>query len=391
MITLTQYAQFLETALNDTLNNPNIKFIVFSDIGNYKAAWRKSNSVTVYINCLLSREPGTIITGNNGLQIASDNITLQVAVPTDPPRRTVDEEPDWNSYAFAESIRNLMDNYFSKNRIQAFTDETGVTYETGMIYSFSETGDSEIAPIIDEYIEFSVYITVNMVQNGINSRSTQVEIDGEAIPFLTAQPSRAEAVSGDVYSDNSNCESENVVISTTFAVDVSTPATTGMITSQFSRFLLEGKPNVAHFMKLVFGDDSRLALVTYGNVNANMDGARNVGTSIPFILVAGNPYILNFPGYFTAAKIVNITPGTTVTVTFSLACLVSIGTTSLSRYLGELDIAGMTLTFENIPEDELAYDEENDTYYLCVLACPTGEKTQKVTITATGGTVAVID
>ena len=266
MINLTQYAQQIETGLNDLVDN-SIRFVVWSDIGKYKQGARQGNSVTRYINCLLTRAPGQINTGNSGLIIASDSITLQVAVPTDPPRATgLEDNPEVNMdvYEFVEKIRNVMDAYFSQNIINGYTDENGKTYQTGMQYSLSATGNTDLAPTIGTYITFSVYITVNIVQNGINSREVKIYIDGEEVPFLTASPNRASVKATDVYAGSN--ESETVVTSTAFIVEISQPATTGRIADQFNEYLLYGAPNIAHFAEIVMGERKEgcsLLLETY--------------------------------------------------------------------------------------------------------------------------------
>lgn len=364
MINLTQYASQIEAGLNDALNEQYIKFRVYSDLGSYKKATRRYNTVTTYINCLLTRAPGTIETGNNGLVIAADSLRLQVAVSTETPKTTTEEPPatvENGFYKFVEQIRNVMDNYFSTNRVASITDANGITYETGMIYSFSETGDVNMSPMIGEFITFSVGITIYIVQNGINSRNVKIEIDGEPVPFLTASPSRAGVKSSDVYSDNGQSATENIVTSTAFVLDISTPATTGRITSQFIKYLLNSTPNIFHFLKITMGDEVNYYAVTFGDLAASIEGSKNVGTPLQFIQVRDDHSLLRYPDYFTVARLIMDEP-TTVGISASADCILQFVTIQEVK-------AGERVTMTLTP-DMLQYDDATGKYYLPVRACP---------------------
>lgn len=381
MINLKAYATNLQNGLNTAFNNPNIQFTVWSDVGKYKRAKRKGNVVTSFINCILRREPGSIMTGNNGLIMATDSLRLEVAVPLMEPRQTVEAPAETiieDTYAFVEKVRNVMDGYFSKNTIVGFTDEDGVSYMAGMEYSFSATGPVSLDPMIGQHIDFTVYISVNVVQNGINSRETRIEIDGRAIPFLTASPNRASVKSTDVYSDSPNGESDNIMISSAFVMDLSQPATSGVITSQFAKYLLHGRLNTAHFMKVTIGEESAYSVVTFGDISQSIEGVSNIGETMPLIRMRWNEDIMGFPKYMTVVRI-SVTGQTpvTVTVTPSADCIMHFG------FITE----GATARTLEIKPEWLEYDEANDEYYMYVAACPKGNSAVTLTITGAASTV----
>lgn len=368
MIDLTQYANIIEVGLNNALNDSYLKFVVWSDMGKFKRPERNGNTVTTYINCLLTRAPGTINTGNNGLVIATDSLTLQIAVPTRQPRSTAEApspEVEDDVYVFVEQIRNIVDDYFSHNVIQSFT-EGDKTYQAGMQYSLSATGDADIAPMLANYITFSVYITVNVVQNGINSREVSIELDGETIPFLTASPNRACERSSDTYSDGG--ETENIITTTALSIDVAQPATTGKVTSQFTDYLLRGNRNMFHFLKLTIGDDSEIYPVTFGDTSASADGVLNMGTTIPFIRVRSAADLLRFPTYFTVVRFV-VTSFGSINFTVNGECIYA--------YANQIVKTPGGATSITVDEDMCEYDGEN--YFLQIRFCPTG--TTAVTVT----------
>lgn len=369
MIDLKQYAQMIQTGLNALLNSETLKFVVWTDVGRYKRAGRTRNAVTTYINCLLERRPGEILTSNGGLEIANDSITFRCAVPLATPRQTTERVPpevQADEYIFVEQIRSVLDTYFSTNTVRSFT-ENGVTYEAGMEYSFAATGDANMAPMIGDYIMLDVYITISVVQNGINSRNISVELDGERVPFLSASPNRAGERASETYSDGG--EVENIITTTAFSMDVSQPMTTGKVTSQFIDYLLHGQRNVYHFLKLTIGEQSEIYPVTFGDISASVEGSLNAGTVMPFIRVRAISDLLSFPTYFTVARLIVKTFGT-VTVSVSGPAIVSYANT-----IEEFDAASSYSIALN--EDDCEWDGEN--YFLQIRACPLGDEPVRIT------------
>lgn len=368
MIDLKQYAQMIQTGLNALLDSETLQFVVWTDVGRYKRAGRTRNSVTTYINCLLERRPGEILTSNGGLEIANDSITFRCAVPLATPRQTTETVPpevQADEYIFVEQIRSVLDTYFSTNTVSSFTED-GVTYEAGMEYSFAATGDANMAPMIGDYIMLDVYITIAVVQSGINSRNISIELDGERVPFTTASPNRAGERASETYSDGG--EVENIITTTALSIDVSQPMTTGKVTSQFIDYLLHGKRNVYHFLKLTIGEQSEIYPVTFGDISASVEGSLNAGTVMPFIRVRAISDLLSFPTYFTVARLIVKTFGT-VTVSVSGPAIVSYANT-----IEEFDAASSYSIALN--EDDCEWDGEN--YFLQIRACPLGDEPVRI-------------
>lgn len=369
MINLKHYAKDVENGFNAKLAENGIEgfeFVVWTDIGKFRHAKRNMNKVTTYINCLMTRSQAAVDTGNGGLMIASDNIALQIAVPTKQQERDETPEPEIfeNNYVFVEKVRNLVDEYFSENIITSIVDEKGTHYEAGMVYSLATTGNADMAPSIGTYVTFTVNITVNVVQNGINSRSAMIEIDGMVVPFLSMSPGRAGDLSTDVYSDNKNFESESLTTSTAFSLDISVPATTGGVTKQFLEYLLHGKPNTVHFVKIKVGSTERTMLMTFDKTSISVEGSLNIGQTITLIKVRPNIELNSFPKYFTVGRVVAVEPIPfaikPVTNAVLLWCRDSVVT--LSKGDGYNVSSELTEYWQ--------YDEDTDKYYLPIILCP---------------------
>lgn len=308
MIDIWQFAKTIERGLN---KEEGIVFKVWTDVGSYDAGTRVGNKGQNTIPCLLRRVSSPVTTPNNGILVATENLVLDVAVPFAPPRivasdptqPVVQDIEDSRSgiYAFVELIREYLDNYFSTNRFEAFEID-GETYQCGFEHHLGEIGDSSIQAGIGQFVTFSVEITIHLVQNGLNSMSVKVFIDGEQTPFLTASPSRNTIKQSDIYAGQGS-ESKTLNTSTAFALEISAPATDSRVISEFIDYLLYGKKDVAHFVKVKMGEKTRLMYATFGDVSASVEGVLNVGTTITITPIADNPELLEYPDYFKVFKI----------------------------------------------------------------------------------------
>ena len=69
-------------------------------------------------------------------------------------------------------------------------------------------------------------------------------------------------------------------------------------------YLLNGKPNTAHFVKLTWGTvGEKLFLMTQKDIQASISGVENVGLTMPLIEVVENAETLNYPAQFYVAML----------------------------------------------------------------------------------------
>ena len=386
MIDITIYAKEIESGLNNLISKNELLngyiFSVVPDIRQFKRAERTGNNVLSYINCLLTSEPSANGT-SNGLELLVENFNLQIIVPTEKIRSSLEDVPESVTangvFVFVESIKAIVNDYFKINKIESYTDaSSGKTYEAGMGYTISRTGDSGNLPIIGEYVPFYVYININLVQNGINSKDVTLEMDGEAVPFQVLTPNRAGEKSIAVYSDNT-AAAKTITTSSTIAFDVALPATTGTVTQQFNKYLLNGTPNLIHFIRFQFGKDSSMSkyyLMGYGDVSTQIQGVKNAGLTLPLVEVGFEPDLFNLPEYMQIYKIALSFPHSSVSFNVAnvnsenaIACIVATGAENIKKYAGKT--MGVVHTFD---ESEVIYDDETDKYYGYIIACPVDKK-----------------
>lgn len=381
MINLSQYAAEIQSGLNAVLAATDLaggyEFSVISDIRRYKKARRTGNNVVYYINCILTNAPGANGTTNgSGIEMAVDNLTLRVLVPLERLKADPTDDPDsWQDgvNVFVAAVKAIVDGYFQLNRVTSYTTADGKTFSVGFAYTLSATGTADKQPVINDFIEFSVYIEMYFVQNGINSLSSSLEIDGELVPFQVLTPNRAPVQDVSVKSADEVKSSRTLTSSTTLAFDVALPAVKGLIADQFTDFLLSGKTNVAHFIRFSLnGEDgmSRYYVMTYSQISANIQGTRNIGLTMPLTEQAWYPEIIEFPDYMQVTELVFDSPTATVSFTVGADGIIAFGGDSIASYA-----AGTTVQTHVFTPAECFYrEDENDPsqagYHAYIVACP---------------------
>ena len=385
MIDLSVYANQIQTEINALFNASalsDIQIVVFTDVGRYKAKKRRGNKVTTYINALLTSTPGANETANDGTGIYTDNLVLEFAVPLVGPRFNATEmhptEED-DVFVFVEQVKSLVDKYFSTNVYDKYTDEDGKVYSVGFDFSMSATGAVGNDPRIGYYVTFTVYIVLSLVQNGINSRSVTLMIDGESVPFQSMSVKRTGVSNANVYSNSDNNVSKMLYTSSIFAIEVGFPAVTKGVATQFADYLTGGKSNTAHFVKLDWSGQEYYYLMTYGDISSSVEGTANVGLTMPLVELESESLLAAYPAKYTVARI-NVAETTkTVSLTVNTDCVV------MSNGISERSAGAFSIT---VDPDKLEYDEETE-YFLTVVACPL-DNTAVTFSNVIGGSMTVI-
>lgn len=300
MINLNSIAENIESGLNASMPDRNITFHIWTDVGKYEKPVRTGNAVKVILPGLLTCTSSSNTTASGGLVLGLQSLLLQIKFPQRKPRTSPDEEKE-DDYQFVQDIRELLDAYFAANKTFAVTDGN-TTYKVGMSYGISVSGTAELGNHFATSYELSVYINLLYAENGVNSRDVTAQFDGVPVNFETANPARSATVSTDVYS-SSGMISSNLVNSTAFTIDCTIPATTNEVTMQFVEYLLKGKANTAHFVKLTWGTAAeKIFLMTMKDIQASVSGVENVGLVLPLVEIS-RAEIADYPQSFYVARL----------------------------------------------------------------------------------------
>lgn len=361
MIKLSDIANYIENGLNTVLGSVGYEFRIWADAGEMVHALRTGNSVTQWIPATLRSVSSA--NENNILVMGANGLMLDVAIPVKRPKTSAAETPEElekiqnGQYPFVEEIKAVLDDYFQISQVFSKSDEEEVSYTISMEAGRSQTGVVDILPVLDECLTVSVFISLTFLQGGINARNVVLNIDGVRVPLLNVTFGRANRLSSDVYSDAAVVK--NIATATALSIDFSFPANADNSTKQAFLALLDGKPNVVHFVQVQIGsayDGSYL--MVFDNLTMNAQGVLFAGVNGSLIEAVENPLMLDTPDYMQVGRF-TLASSDTETLTFTAT-----GTAFIAGKVQEFDGAS---TVELSPDD-FVYSETDDTYYVYMIS-----------------------
>lgn len=361
MIKLSDIANYIENGLNTVLGSVGYEFRIWADAGEMVHALRNGNSVTQWIPATLRSVSSA--NENNILVMGANGLMLDVAIPVKRPKTSAAETPEElekiqnGQYPFVEEIKAVLDDYFQISQVFSESDEEEVSYTISMEAGRSQTGVVDILPVLDECLTVSVFISLTFLQGGINARNVVLNIDGVRVPLLNVTFGRANRLSSDVYSDAAVVK--NIATATALSIDFSFPANADNSTKQAFLALLDGKPNVVHFVQVQIGsayDGSYL--MVFDNLTMNAQGVLFAGVNGSLIEAVENPLMLDTPDYMQVGRF-TLASSDTETLTFTAT-----GTAFIAGKVQDFDGAS---TVELSPDD-FVYSETDDTYYVYMIS-----------------------
>lgn len=379
MITTQQLANLFEGELNALLDYENLAFSIWANVGKRNKPIRQGNDVYHYITGNI-KVAGSSTTANR-LVMGVNQLTIEFNVPIDPPKTTAAQTAEYltsvkdGQYWFVQYIMGILSDYFQKYQALEMQDESGVTYAVGMVAGVAIPQSVDLQAWTGNSLPVNVYIEANIVQGGIISLDIGVELDGEFLPFQSFIPDRAGAFSPNVFSGAD--VSKVVTESSAFAAEVSIPTNTVYQSSATAvSYLLHGRPNVAHFLKIKWGNtddaDTGLYLVTLTRCNGSLQGVAIASVTFRIAEMQDIDDLIDVPdgfqvGYFVLAS----SSVESLSFTVSAACL--------AYMAGKVYewTAGQSVTVAIAPS-AITYDEDSDEYRVYLIT------DQAVTVTGTG-------
>ena len=389
MISLSDFAKIIEDGLNETLADPDIKFKIWADVGKEVRATRTGNQVQDYIlgNLRISSSANDA----NMLVMGVNSLTLELSVPLRRPWTNLAqteaslEAVQEGQYIFVREIREAVDQYFQ--RYQIFSEKVGdITFTLAMQAGACITGNVDLAAQLNRNVTMTVNITLYYLEGGINSKDIVFEIDGSAVAVQSMTISRRGNVSSDVYSDAD--DTQNYLTSSAVSIDFASPANIYGATRAILSYLLEGKKNVAHFVRVKYASLSdSLYLMTFANGDTNIAGISFAGTTGSLVSTVKDVELLDFPESYQVARVsVTSSELTEIPLQATLAAGMSANLYAAKKFYALSASASGAATELNIPVTpaSLPYDPESDSYFLYLVT------DKAVTFTSAAGTVQVV-
>lgn len=355
MITLEEFSDRFQNGLNTALNKNEIQFKIWSNVGKYQKAIRDGNTVTKYINGNLrvsssANDANDLVMGVNGL-------TLDLMVPVKRPRtnakQTAEElaEIQDGQYQFVEEVVNAINAYFQTAVSTSMTDKNGKSYAVSYQAGTAVGGTVDLLPLVGRALEVSVYIEVYFIEDGVNSKSVKVYVDGISIPYTAARFGRSPVIERDVYADE--FVSKSIITSTAIAIDLDFPSTAQESAGMALDYLFDGEPNVAHFVKVKWGTvKEKNYFMTINSAINSTQGITIAGASISLVEVGDNVY--GVPRSYQVRKFLfNTAEPDNLTFALSEKCNVYIA----GKVYDSSDYISI-----NLKSTDLVYDEDLDLY-----------------------------
>lgn len=306
MITLIQFANIIENGLNTALNNSELQFKVWASAGEMTKALRSGNTVTHWIPCnLISTSSAN---EGNILSMGANSLSLDIAIPLQEPKTNATQTAaelakiQNSQYKYVDYITGIVDNYFQIAQVIQENDASGVSYTISMSAGRATTGVVDILPVLDNCLIISVFISATFLQGGVNARNIVLTIDGVQVPITTQSIGRTNRLANDVYSGSQTVK--NIASATALAIDFAFPANADNTTKQAFLTLLNGQPNLAHFVQLSVGSlyDGNYFMM-FDNLVLNAQNVLFAGITGSLIEVVDNPLMINVPDYMQVGYI----------------------------------------------------------------------------------------
>ncbi len=368
MLDLYSIAKEFERGLNEQLVDPNLKFRIWVNAGERSKPIRTENTVIRFIDGILrptaSQNLGTLV------DAGAWSLVLDFIIPIPPPKTAADgteslERLETDQYNFVLKVFDGVNEYFSRAESMLFPNdpEDGVKqYSVGIRAGIALPGTVSIFPGVGEGTPMTVYIELNYMQSGVNSRAASVAIDtpDNLLPVLNAELSRSNVLSSDVYAGKSKRQS--VASASAFALSLQLPLTKD--TGQIYDFLAEGKLNVAHFVfYTIEGKQTIYWMIADEPAQAQKD-VSNIGLNVNFIELVDDEEFVNLPdGYRKYSREVDSSAPGRLNLTANNDCYVHCGRNNVKLPAGKK----VTLDLE---ESDFLYNEETGKYVVYLIVNP---------------------
>ena len=360
MVSLLQIAQMIEQGLTAQLDDPNIDFKVWANAGELSKSLRTANTVQSYIQGTLrssssSNEANILSMGYNGL-------TLDLSVPLQAPKTLSTQTAQDlqrisdSQYPFISLIASTIDAYFSIANVFQLTDENGTQYTISMQAGRAITGNVDIAATLGNNLIITVFIGLYFLEGGVSARNVILTIDGVRVPLSSVTIGRANRMTNDVYQNSTTVK--NMSSATALSIDFAFPANSDNTTSQAFLSLLDGQPNVAHFVELSIGTQyDGHYLMMFDNLNIAAQGVQFAGVTGSLVEVIGDAQFINVPDYIQVGRF-------TYDNTYSAQSLGFIAPAKI-WCAGQFEdgTAGGTIGISLMPSDYV-YSQTNAKYYV---------------------------
>lgn len=278
MIKIEQIAKKLNNELNTIVlqfGYDKLQFRIVTDTANYKKPSRIANTVTTYIQGVLSQINSSVENTSNNQLYATLNLRLSLIIP-------VIEDNENDSLQVVSLIRAIIDKWGTQNEQGIITDDDGVQF-TWSIEPFSfTTGERQLTSLFGDCLILNGFVNFYFVQQGFNTKAVSFTLDGETIPFQNYSISRVSFLESNTKIENANANpiSKNTPLYSQVKFQFTLPAQINALNTIISDYIDNGDISTHTLVKTVSNGNSYTYSVVFSESGETGENIKNVGRTI---------------------------------------------------------------------------------------------------------------
>lgn len=274
MIETSVLAQILQDGLN--ANSDGVAFKVFADDGQFQRAIRNVNTITKFVNGVY-----TIISSDllpfKALNMYSITATLDLVVDVENAGKDAN-----GNYIQVEKVKKALNDYGNAQNGQIF-EISGLDYQITAVYNFATVGTEQVLSPIGRCIPIQMWIRYQFVENGVNSNSANIYVNGESLPVQVGSITRMRTMTNNTYSGDTATKGTGEQNS--LSIDLTMPLLSTKFGKELTEDVLNGGDNKAYLVAVDYNTKMRVFLMTFGTNASNFEINKNVGQKFALIEV----------------------------------------------------------------------------------------------------------
>lgn len=287
MIDTNFLANFIESALNEN-STSNMKFLVFSDVGDMRKA-KRCCKYEYYTNCILETVSSSITPIKN---MSFETITMQVMFAVDIAEIGRTEQGDLNR----KQSRTVID---VKNAIGQFIEAyngsttsqslyiNGEQKNYAMTMSFGYPTDGQVSQIghISEALPIYLSISFAFFENGMNANNVKMVVDGEDLYFTRCVISKVRTADQNEFAQTKGAKSYILMGGKSY--DLVIPTLDTYVGKEIMKDIIGDEENVARCVHyeadFPSGTVEKYFIGIFGNDSVNIDAGANLGYNLSVV------------------------------------------------------------------------------------------------------------
>ncbi len=274
MIELKDIVSHLEKQLTSfSIGSTNYVYRLRTDTDNYKAPSREANQITQYIHGI-AFQTGSDIESLGDSFNGTVEMRLELLVPV----KRIDDD----NIEIVTNVRATLDNYFATNANGTLT-AGGKEYVYGVKYTLLATGTRQMFKGIGDCLTFTCFLRYIFIEDGVNSRSIRVFIDGHELGYQRMGEHRQAVQESMVNADDSLCRGVNVTEATQYTLNIECPLLDNAACNIIKNFVRNGDLT-AHLVELYRNDEVEHSYIMLFNESGlNYETSYNASVSVKLV------------------------------------------------------------------------------------------------------------